>query len=96
MKQQKKTQYRDMQILNAIREMGKCSILDILYYSINVYPNFPWDYHNIRNSITRLENNNKIKFDFIYDEVIYTFNKKEYKQSRNIKYISIRRDDIDA
>jgi hypothetical protein len=89
MVQQKKTQYRDMQILNAIRDMGKCSILDILYYSINNYPNFPWDYHNIRNCITRLKNNNKINITLNSSEVIYRYDGKDFIQSRNIKYMFI-------
>jgi hypothetical protein len=79
--------YRDIQILLAVKELKSCSIIDILLYCIKNYPSFVWSYHNIRNSITRLHVDGKIKFGTKSDKIIYNHNNKEYKQGRTIKLI---------
>lgn len=94
MVQQKKTQYRDMQIMLAIENLYSCSILELLEYCIEYYPKFSWDYHIIRNSIIRLYNNNskrnkKICFSYGNNKNLYFHSNKEYIQLRNIKFISI-------
>jgi len=93
MTRQKKSSYRDMQILLAIHQLKKCSILELLNYCIDNYGSFAWDYHNIRNSIIRLYKNNKLSFTFNRSNIIYTFDGKEFKQERTIKYIIINGDE---
>lgn len=92
MKQIKKTQFRDNQILIAISKLKRCTILDLFHYCITEYNRFSWDYYTIRNSITRLYNKNEIIIELSKEDIDYNYNGKVYKQGRTIKYYIINGD----
>lgn len=87
-----KSAFRDTQILLAIKELNKCTIMDIFYYCINNYPNFEWYYQNIWNSINRLLRKNKIKQNVFYENSFYYLNRtsKMFKRQSKVKLYSLR------
>ncbi len=85
----KKSEFRDAQVLNAIKFLKQCTILDIFEFCVITYPRFSWDYHNIRNSITRLYNDKIINCDTKSKKIDYNYNGKVYKQERLINYYKI-------
>lgn len=86
-KKQKKTSFRDAQILLAINNLYKTTIINLLYYCINTYSNFDWNYDNIRNSITRLEKDKKIRISYENEISNYKLNNKIYKRNQFKLYI---------
>lgn len=82
------SEFRDKQVLLAIQKLNRCTILDLLKYCIIQYPLFDWNYHNIRNSITRLQKENKILYNYDKIYVDYVRPNKIFKQSRDMKVIT--------
>ena len=86
------SEFRDGQILLAIKKLNGCSIFDLFKYCVEEYPNFNWDYHNIRNSISRLLNKDKIKIGFDQQKIIYPRNNVNYIRNMHIKIFSYKED----
>jgi hypothetical protein len=80
-KRMKKAEFTDCQILLAIRSLRKCTTIELLEYCILNYNTFKWDYHIIRNSLRRLDNNGKI---LIFKKTILI----EYKRNNRTLFIN--------
>lgn len=87
MPKSKEAYFRDEQILLAIKKLNTCSIFDLYNYCIINYPAFPWNYHNIRNSITRLLKKDKIKVTCIKQDNIYPRNNHIYIRNKHTKAV---------
>lgn len=85
----KESEFRDIQVKLAIKELGRCNFIQIMEYCIMNFSKFAWSYDNIRNSITRLYKKNKINIE--YEIIKYDYNLKNttFIQTRRMKFISL-------